>query len=114
MTLACKPAVEADHYFGLVRWLHGALGDLHVPATVIAGADSDTPMPGQAVPFFKELAGHLGGLEAFEAVPGGTHFLPMEAPALVADRVTAAIEACLRGGGDRSESVGKTRLKSRL
>lgn len=83
VTLACAPEVEADIYRASNAhdtWEH--LGEIEVPVLILAGEGSDTTPPEfarrQAARF--ERAG-------IEIVPGAGHFLPMEKPGLVADRV---------------------------
>jgi pimeloyl-ACP methyl ester carboxylesterase len=87
--LACDPEVEADVYRGSGAhhtWDH--LQAIEIPVLVMSGAESDTVTPGLA----HEQAGRLvrGGVEV---VPGAGHFLPMENPGLVAERVRRLVEA---------------------
>jgi pimeloyl-ACP methyl ester carboxylesterase len=81
--LACDPEVEAEVYRGSTAhdtWEH--LGGVEIPVLILAGARSDTIPPelarAQAARFPRA---------GVEIVPDAGHFLPMERPGLVADRV---------------------------
>lgn len=83
VTLSCDPNDEAEIY--RTAFAHGAwdrLGEVDVPTLVLAGADSDTH--DQAL--IREIAARFPSA-GFEIVTGVGHFLPMERPDLVADRV---------------------------
>ncbi|MGH8959042.1 MAG: alpha/beta fold hydrolase [Acidimicrobiia bacterium] len=83
VTLSCAPDVEAEIY--RAAFAHGAwarLGEVTVPTLVIAGALSDT----HEEALVRELASRFPSA-GFEIVAGVGHFLPMERPRLVADRV---------------------------
>lgn len=86
--LACSPEVEADIYRGWKdhdTW--DKLGTIEVPVLVMAGETSDTISPDlareQTVRFPR------AGLEI---VAGTGHFLPMERPKLVAERVRRLVD----------------------
>lgn len=96
--LACRPAFEADVYRCSHR--HGMwdrLAEVTCPVLVVAGSDSDTYPPGQA----ESLAGRIPGAEA-EWVDGTGHFLPMERPEIVAQRVRTMVG----GPGGSAQAVG--------
>jgi pimeloyl-ACP methyl ester carboxylesterase len=81
--LACSPEVEAEIYRG--SGAHRAwerLGEVVIPVLILVGSDSDTTSHATA----REQSAQFprAGLES---VPGAGHFLPMELPGLVADRV---------------------------
>ena len=81
--LACDPLVEAEVYRGSTdhdTW--DRLGELDVPALVLCGAESGTVTPELA----RSQAERMGSA-GLEIVPETGHFLPMERPELVADRV---------------------------
>ena len=83
VTLSCPPEAEAEIY--RAAFAHGVwsrLGEVTVPTLVIAGALSDT----HDQTFIRELASRFPSA-GFEIVTGVGHFLPMERPDLVADRV---------------------------
>lgn len=83
VTLACRPQDEAEIYRN--AFAHGAwarLGEIKVPTLMMAGALSDT----HDETFIRELASRFPSA-GFEIVAGVGHFLPMERPDLVADRV---------------------------
>ena len=83
VTLACDPRDEAEIYRS--AFAHGAwerLSEVKAPTLVMSGALSDTH--NEAV--IRELASRFPSA-GIEIVPGVGHFLPMEMPDLVADRV---------------------------
>jgi pimeloyl-ACP methyl ester carboxylesterase len=86
--LACDPDLEADIYRGSnAHDTWERLGDIDIPVLVLAGEDSDTITP--------EFARHQVAQFAsagLEIVPQTGHFLPMENPALVADRVRRIVQ----------------------
>lgn len=89
--LACDADVEAEVYRGSGAhdtWEH--LGQLRVPALVLCGARSDTISEDLA----RSQAERMGGA-GVEIVPDAGHFLPMERPRLVADRIRRLVEAFL-------------------
>lgn len=86
--LACAPEVEADIYRAFRAhdtWDH--LGDIEVPVLVMAGEESDTISPG----FAREQAAQFARA-GVEIVAGTGHFLPMERPDLVAERVRRMVQ----------------------
>jgi pimeloyl-ACP methyl ester carboxylesterase len=87
VTLTCPPEIEAEYYRSARA--HGSwdrLGELQLPITIIAGAES----AGQPDGLWQELASRVprGRLVIVE---GATHFVPMERPG----RVVEAIEEAL-------------------
>jgi len=81
--LACRPLDEAEIYRAATQ--HGAwdlLGKVGVPVSVLAGESSAT----HTADFVRYLASQIPHCE-FEIVPGTGHFLPMEMPELLANRI---------------------------
>jgi pimeloyl-ACP methyl ester carboxylesterase len=86
--LACDPEVEADIY--RASGAHDTwdrLPGIAVPVLLMSGENSDTISPELA----REQAS-LFGRAGVEVVPDTGHFLPMERPDLVADRVRRLVE----------------------
>lgn len=84
--LACEPEDEAEVFRGAGE--HGMvdrLGEIDIPVLVLVGSDTDTYPVGWAEEFTTRMPGGV-----VEVIDGGTHFLPMERPGLVARRVVAA------------------------
>jgi pimeloyl-ACP methyl ester carboxylesterase len=89
--LACEPGVEAEVYRGSREHSTWArLGEVTTPALILCGEASDTVGADLA----RDQAARLGSA-GVEIVPGAGHFLPMERPELVADRVRRLGEAFL-------------------
>jgi len=91
--LACDPEIEADIYRASnAHDTWERLGELEIPVLVLAGENSD-PIPPE---FAREQTARFrrAGLEI---VPGAGHFLPMEKPDLVADRIQRLVAAFSRG-----------------
>lgn len=91
VTLSCRPEDEAEIYRS--AFAHGTwsrLGGIRVPTLVMAGALSET----HSEAFIRQLVSRFPSA-GFEIVAGVGHFLPMEKPHLVADRVRrlAALQA---------------------
>lgn len=89
VSLACDPEVEADIYRGANA--HDTFENLHeidIPTLILAGAKSDTVSEG----LVRAQAGQLR-LGGFEIVEDAGHFLPMEKPNLVAERVQRLVGA---------------------
>lgn len=87
--LACSPMVEADIYRAWRdhdTW--DKLASIDIPVLVMAGETSDTISP----EFAREQAARFPRA-GVEIVPGTGHFLPMEKPGLVADRVRRLVGA---------------------
>lgn len=90
--LACSPEVEADIYRSWRdhdTW--DKLGSIDIPVLVMAGETSDTITP----EFAREQAAQFPRA-GVEVVPGTGHFLPMEKPDLVAERVRRLVEVISR------------------
>lgn len=86
--LACSPEVEADIYRASNdhdTWER--LSEVEVPVLLLSGADSDTIAPD----FAREQARRLPSA-GVEIVPDAGHFLPMERPDLVADRIQRIVD----------------------
>ena len=82
--LACRPQDEVAVYKAATEHrLWDLLPGTDVPVTILAGEESDT----HPSAFLTRLAGRIPNSD-FEIVPGTGHFLPMEMPGLVADRIT--------------------------
>jgi len=86
--LACDPEIEAEIYIASnAHDTFERLGEIEIPVLLLAGEDSDTTPPEvtrmQAAQF--ERAG-------VEIVSGAGHFLPMENPGLVSERVQRLAE----------------------
>jgi pimeloyl-ACP methyl ester carboxylesterase len=86
--LACPPEVEADIYRAWKNhdtW--DKLGEIEIPVLLMSGERSDTI----SAEFAREQANQFprAGLEI---VPGASHFLPMEQPGLIAERVRRLVE----------------------
>ncbi|MGD2059862.1 MAG: alpha/beta hydrolase [Acidimicrobiia bacterium] len=87
--LACDPEVEADIY--RASGAHDTwdrLPGIAVPVLLMSGETSDTISPRLA----REQAARFGRA-GVEIVPDSGHFLPMERPNIVADRVRRLVEA---------------------
>jgi pimeloyl-ACP methyl ester carboxylesterase len=89
--LACDPDLEADVYRGSnAHETWERLGDIEIPVLILAGEASDTTPPG-----FARLQAAQFEKAGLEIVPDAGHFLPMEKPRLVADRVRRVVETLL-------------------
>lgn len=83
VALACKPEVEADIYRASNDHdTFERLGEIEIPLLVLSGQNSDTIAP----EFARTQAAQFASA-GVEIVPDAGHFLPMEKPDLVADRV---------------------------
>ena len=83
VALACRPQDEVAMYKAATR--HGVwdlLGKVDPPVTILAGGSSET----HTVDFLRYLGGQIPNCE-YEIIPGTGHFLPMEMPEVVADRI---------------------------
>jgi pimeloyl-ACP methyl ester carboxylesterase len=81
--LACSPLDEAEIYRAATE--HGVwdlLGQVNPPVRILAGAFSDT----HTSDFVRHLASQIPNCE-YEIVPDTGHFLPMETPEIVAERI---------------------------
>jgi pimeloyl-ACP methyl ester carboxylesterase len=89
VSLACAPALEADIYRGSnAHDTWERMGVIDIPVLILSGQDTDTIPPdlarAQAAQFPRA---------GFEVVPEAGHFLPMERPLLVAERVGRLLRA---------------------
>jgi pimeloyl-ACP methyl ester carboxylesterase len=84
VTLSCSPTWEALTYAFFNFDIAAEAAALRTPATVIYADIPDAPTP-------TALAGHPW--VNLEIIPGATHFLPMERPALVQEAIRASVEA---------------------
>lgn len=95
--LACPPRTEAIIYAMGSHDLHDAIGRLDIPARVLRARPPDPANPAAAFdgsPTDPSVASWFGhGQDVF--LPEHSHFLPMEAPALVARHV-AEVAALVR------------------
>lgn len=88
VVLACEPEVEADIYRGSrAHDTFDLVSAIDVPVLLMSGETSDTISPA----FARSQAAQFrrAGLEV---VPGVGHFLPMQNPGLVAERVRRLVE----------------------
>lgn len=86
--LACDPDLEADIYRGSnAHETWERLGEIDIPVLVLAGEESDTTPPD----FARQQAAQFRRA-GVEIVADTGHFLPMEKPRLVADRVRRVAE----------------------
>ncbi|HEU4319272.1 MAG TPA: alpha/beta hydrolase [Acidimicrobiia bacterium] len=89
VNLACDPEVEAEIYRGSgAHRTWERAGEIEVPVLLMSGRLSETIRP----EFARAQAAQLGGV-GLEIVDDAGHFLPMERPDLVADRVRRLMEA---------------------
>ena len=81
--LKCRPEIEAETYRGATaHGLYSRLGELDLPVLVLGGEQSTT--------FTPEYIAHIAGLipgAGHEVLSNVSHFLPMERPDLLAERV---------------------------
>ncbi|HUF16315.1 MAG TPA: alpha/beta hydrolase [Acidimicrobiia bacterium] len=88
VVLACDPEVEADIYrASRAHDTWERVGSVEVPVLLMTGEGSDTITP----EFAREQAARFPRA-GVEIVSGAGHFLPMERPGLVADRVRRLLE----------------------
>lgn len=86
--LACDPEVEAEVYRGSGDHdTFDRLVELEVPALVLCGANSDTISPELA-----RMQAERMGRAGVEVVPESGHFLPMERPDVIGDRVRRLVD----------------------
>ena len=105
VTLKCRPETEAGFYMGAGPsvWpqLHLLGRRPHAPVVFMAGAESEhmgviiREQGGSASGVARALVGMMGANTSLNLVPGGSHFLPMERPALVAAVVLERLKAAL-------------------
>ena len=91
VTLSCAPLWEAATFAGLRVNVAGALGRLKRPALILRAGR------GSALRVSDERLLALNPNLGLETVSGTTHFLPMEVPNLVCERLTRALKE--RAGG---------------
>lgn len=94
VTLACDPDIEADIY--RASGAHDtweSLDSIEIPVLLLYGAESDTITPDLARQQRDRFV--RAGLESVE---GAGHFLPMQSPNLVSDRVRRLAETVVSGG----------------
>lgn len=91
VTLACDPQVEADIYRASNDHdTFERLGQVDIPVLILAGGESDTITPD----FARRQADEFGRA-GVEIVPDTGHFLPMEKPDLVADRLSRIVASLM-------------------
>lgn len=97
--LACPPAVEASIYAGSRgRNVYPEVARVRVPVRVLRARSRGLGAVGvdmSASPTAPDLASRFALGEDVE-LPQYSHFLPMEAPGLVADEVARMVERCTR------------------
>lgn len=81
VTLRCTPAWEAATFAAHRHDIHGALRSLRVPVRMLAAEHGSISMREPHL-----LQASAPGL-AIEVLPGTTHFIPMEKPELVVERM---------------------------
>ncbi len=87
VVLKCTPEAEAEFFLAATE--HGAwdrLGEVATPTLLLAGEESTTHQE----TFVAELAGRFEDA-TYEIVPGASHFVWMEQPGLVAERLAATV-----------------------
>ena len=90
--LACRPQDEVAIYRAATEHrVWDLLPTVEAPVTILAGEFSDT----HPAAFLTETAGRIPNSH-FEVVPNTGHFLPMEMPDLVADRIELAAARATR------------------
>jgi pimeloyl-ACP methyl ester carboxylesterase len=86
VTLRCTPAWEAATFSAHRHDLHAALRSLRVPARMLVAEHGSIAMREP-----RAVKASAPTLE-IETVPGTTHFIPMEVPGLVIERMTAMMD----------------------
>ncbi|MDJ0952531.1 MAG: alpha/beta hydrolase [Acidimicrobiia bacterium] len=87
VVLKCTPEAEAEFFMAATE--HAAWDRLHevnTPALLLAGEHSTTHQE----QFLAELTGRFGNA-TYEIVPDSSHFVWMEKPGLIADRIAATV-----------------------
>jgi len=85
VVLRCAPAWESATFAAQRHDLHAAMRALKAPAHLIMAERGSTSA--RALPALRECAPAV----TFETVPGSTHFVPMERPELVRERMLALL-----------------------
>lgn len=96
--LKCAPTTEAAYYrgSGTTVWPHLNRIATTRPVAVLAGQESthmDVPGMGGSAAVFRQMVSHMGPLASLAMVPQCSHFLPMERPHAVAERIAALLRA---------------------
>lgn len=87
--LRCSPESEAQFFAaGSAHNLWEHLGEVGVPVSIVAGAGSNT----HTAAFLASQAAQIPGANTV-VVPNTTHFVPMEAPTVLADRIARVVAA---------------------
>lgn len=87
VTLACAAAWEAATFASSRHNGADLLARVNVPATILIGEK------GSVARAVDDAASRTPARRSVEVVPGTTHFLPMERPDIVRQRLIAALEA---------------------
>lgn len=87
VALRCAPAWESATFSAMRHDLRGAARAVRVPARMLVAEHGSTSA--RAIPMLHACAPTI----AVEVVPGTSHFIPMEQPALVRERIEALLEA---------------------
>lgn len=86
VTLTCAAAWEAATFASSRHNGADLLARIRVPATILAGETNSVSRSAD------DAASRTSARRAVEVVPGTTHFLPMEQPDIVRQRLIAALE----------------------
>lgn len=87
VTLACRPAWESTSFASLKHYAGGLLTHVRQPVTLIRAEEGSSVRLSDAE--FKRLKPDIN----VELVPGSTHFVPMEQPALIRERLVSLLES---------------------
>ncbi len=93
LQLACDPINEASVYLNQKgnEAIHHELGKITTPVTLLRAPPGENPIADFAAsPTWPELAGALPNCEDI-LLPDLNHFIPMQDPALVAERIAAVL-----------------------
>ncbi len=104
VVLRCEPESEAQFLLhAFVHRMWERLGELDLPVALIAGARSDT----HPAEFLERQVARIRDATT-EIIPDTTHFVPMEAPGVIADRIAVAVASVHAA---RSEGQAQTQQR---
>lgn len=94
--LKCEPLTEAAYYRGSGQTVWPRLGAIGAdePVEVVAGQESEhmaVPGVGDTVTVFQQMVKRMGPQARLNVVPGASHFVVMEKPRLIAERIAALL-----------------------